>query len=190
MMPIPYKPTTLTGLLILALAMTLSGCIKTPTDPGTDPPPNNDPNILSIPSASGAPGDTGIMVNVNLHNVEAIGGLVLRITYDSTVLTPSDTRFLAAIRSSGLEQNFNSFGTPGLITFLMYSSSDPLGKIDIGDGPILHLLFDVKPSAQSGTSTISFNDNPNTPLQDNQLSDTLGMKVIFPQLQNSSFTVQ
>ena len=197
MMQIAYKPIALSSLLILALAVTLSGCIKTPTDPGNYPPPDTttipDPNILSLSSASGSPGDTGIIVNVNLHNVIPIGAVALLMAFDSTVLTPSDTWFLKPARASTMSVYNGSFPDAGSIRFAMLpfpNPPNPLGRIEIGDGPILQLLFDVKPSAASGTTQIRFIDDPATPNPDNQLSDTSGYQVIFPQLQNSSFFVQ
>lgn len=176
--------------LIIASLLFWSGCAKYGTEPDNTPPPNQNPNILSLSNASGAPGDTGIIVDVNLHSVEDVGAVALRIAYDAAMLEPSDTPFLQPARAAGMDKYEGNFDSPGLITFLMISLNSPPGKIEAGDGPILHLIFDVKSSAAPGTTQIFFADNPNTTIQDNQLSDTTGNVVIFPQLQNGTFTVQ
>jgi len=116
--------------------------------------------------------------------------VALRIAYDSSVLQPSATPYSQPPRASSLENYSGYFDVPGLITFLMISLNNPPGKIQIGDGPILELYFDVKLTAPSGTTSLIFADDPGTPVQDNQLSDTTGTKLILPQLVNGTFTVQ
>lgn len=170
---------SLFGLLLLA------SCTKSPTDSGNNPPPNQNPNILSLSSATAAPGDTGVVIDVNLHNVEPVAGAQLRIVYDSLRLTPSDTRYLKPARAIQMDFYAGNFDNPGVITFAMSWFSQK-GSIAIGDGPILQLLFDVKSTAAAGASSLRFENQGNNI---NALSDTLGT-LIFPQLQNSTFTVQ
>jgi hypothetical protein len=177
-------------LVILLSALTIaalffwSGCTQYGTEP-YQPPPNQNPNILSLSNASGAPGDTGIIVDVNLHNVEPMAGAQMRIVYDAGRLQPSDTPFLKPSRASQMDFYAGTFSNPGVITFAMAWFSQK-GIIDVGDGPVLQLLFDVKSTAVSGASALSFQNEGS---QINALSDTLGT-LIFPQLQNATFTVQ
>ena len=177
--------------LVLAGVLLWSACIKTPTDGGDyQPPPNQNPNILSLSSGTASAGDTGVVIDVNLHNVEPIAGVALSIVYDSTVLKPSDTPYLKPARASQMDNYQGNFSTPGVVKFVMLSFSNPPGRIDVGDGPILQLLFDVKPTAPASASQIRFVNDSNPPPEDNQLSDTTGTHLIIPQLENGTFTVQ
>lgn|SRR5574341_633118 len=183
----PLRPILLSALAIAALLF-WSGCKKYATAPIDQPPPNNNPNILSLDNASGAPGDTGIIVDVKLHNVEPIAGAQLRITYNSNVLQPSDTPYLKPARAEQMDFYAGNFNTPGVVTFAM-SWFTQKGVIAIGDGAILQLIFDVKPGAPTGNSSLSFQNDATPPTEDNALSDTTGTRLIIPQVQNSTFTV-
>ena len=183
----PLRPILLSALAITALLF-WSGCNKYSTAPIIQPPPNNNPNILSLSNASGAPGDTGIIVDVNLHNVEPIAGAQLRITYNVNVLQPSDTPYLKPTRADQMDFYAGNFNTPGVVTFAT-SWFTQKGVIAIGDGAILQLIFDVKPGASVGTSSLRFESDATLPTEDNALSDTTGTKLIVPQVQNGTFTV-
>ncbi len=178
------RPISLSVLAVAALLF-WSGCAKYGTEPDNTPPPNQNPNVLSLGNASGAPGDTGILVDVNLHNVEPMAGAQLRIVYDSNRLQPSDTPYLKPSRASQMDFYNGNFSSAGVIIFAMSWFSQK-GIIDVGDGPILQLIFDVKSTAPPGASALSFENQGN---YINALSDTLAT-LIFPQLQNSTFTVQ
>ena len=181
-------PQSIMG-LVLAGPLLWSACTETVTDPNY-PPPNQNPNILNLSNATASASDTGVVVDVNLHNVEPIAGVALSIVYDSTVLKPSDTPYLKPARASQMDNYQGNFSTPGVVKFVMLSFSNPPGRIDVGDGPILQLLFDVKPTTPASASQIRFVNDSNPPPEDNQLSDTTGTRLIIPQLENGTFTVQ
>ncbi len=146
-----------------------------------------DADKYSITNYVAAPGDTGIIVDINLHNVEPIAGAQLRIVYDSTRLMLSDTPYLKPGRADQMDNYIlGSNPDPGEITFAMFPNIGQIGVIAAGDGPILQLLFDVKPTATSGNSQLKFESEG---YSINALSDTLGT-LIIPQLENGTFTVQ
>lgn len=172
--------------LVFAGVLLWSACTKIPTDGGYQPP-NQNPNILNLSNATASAGDTGVVIDVNLHNVEPMAGAQLRIVYDSTRLKLSDTPYLKPSRADQMGNYIlGSNPDPGEITFAMFPNIGQTGMIAAGDGPILQLLFDVKPTATSGNSQLGFESEG---YSINALSDTLGV-LIIPQLENGSFTVQ
>lgn len=175
----------------LAVLLSSASCKKTATGPDGNvnppPPPSQDPNILSLSNGTGAPGDTGIVIDVDMHNVIPIAGVQLRMVYDSTVLQMSDSAYFKPPRAAQMCLFTVNYSTPGVIIGVITYFPCPPAKIDIGDGPVLQLIFDVKSTAPAGSYPLKFENNPP---QINSLSDTTGYKSIFPQLINSTFTVK
>lgn len=147
-------------------------------------------DTLRIDAAQGAPGDTALVISVNLHSTIDYAAFTLQIVYDSTVLTPNPRRFLQPARVMNLDTFDGNFSVPGKITFIGID----LGGKDLilaGDGSILDLLMDVKPQATIGKTTelVFFDDIDPPPVYDNSLSDSTGAKLYVPQLKNGRFIV-
>ncbi|MCI0531001.1 MAG: cohesin domain-containing protein [candidate division Zixibacteria bacterium] len=186
-----FNSKTKSLLLVSALFWLWTGCTKLPANgditgnPPPPPPPDSD-YVLSVTDTSASPADTGITVNVNLKNIEAVAGAQIRLTYDSTLLSMSSPPFSKPPRASQMDFFNGNFSTPGVVTFAMTWFSAK-GVIPDGEGPILQLRFNVKAGALSGSQSPL--DLADMGININAVSDTLG-NLIIPVLTDGLFTVQ
>jgi hypothetical protein len=145
----------------------------------------NGQDTLQIANSSGTRG-SNVTVAVNMANrTHAIGGIDMRIGYDTTVVK------LTAVAATYRTQFFVDFpnvfdvdtSSRGYIRVLAFSwRGDAVVQ---GTGAIVTLSFTVKTTASFGASTIRF---ATVNQSDNQLSDASG-NTIIPTLVNGTLTV-
>jgi len=137
----------------------------------------SDQDTLSVVSVSGLPGDT-VGIPFDLHNIFAVGGFQIRVTYDSLIFTP--VTFELTYRDSTFNLFGSNFGDSGVANF-MATSWNPLNNtIFPGDGPITVLRIMIKSQAQPGEYLIEFQ---------NSLATSRGDTLVIPILQSSGVTV-
>jgi hypothetical protein len=105
---------------------------------------------LSVGSASGDPGDTGISIPVTLTtNGASIASLQFTISFDNSQLVLDDVEVGSAAAEVDKVVSWNEGPSPRLIIVFGPSNNYP-----IGSGPAVNLIFNVKSSAPSGTTTL------------------------------------
>jgi hypothetical protein len=145
----------------------------------------SDQDTLSVVSVSGLPGDT-VGIPFDLHNIFAVGGFQIRVTYDSLIFTP--VTFELTYRDSTFNLFGSNFGDSGVANF-MATSWNPLNNtIFPGDGPITVLRIMIKSQAQPGEYLIEFQDSDSLS-HENSLATSRGDTLVIPILQSSGVTV-
>jgi len=137
-------------------------------------PPCTSPRLVSMPTdAAGDPGQTGIVIPVNVDNASGIAGVDVCFSYDPAILTCTNAQTAALTTGFSLAKNI----TTGQVCVSMASPT----AIVSGSGALINVTCDVSASAASGATT-------NLVLQSVSLFDQDALSICFTK-QDGLFTV-
>ncbi len=142
-------------------------------------------DTLSIGNLQGMAGDS-ITLPVDLINTFYVGGIAIRISYDTSAFIP--VRIETTGRSAGFELNGYNFDTPGFLRFVATSFQPIQNAIPPGSGPVANITMQIRPDASSGVYEFDFADVDSSSF-DNSLSDSLGRELIIPIFVSGSIDV-
>ena len=136
------------------------------------------------------PGQTGVQVAVHLTNTVTIAGFQLRLVYDPFAFIPGSPLYSKPPRSQQMQTFQGGSPSSGVITFIASRSLTSAGTISPGTGSIVDFNFDIDPLAFGGDYEIKLENDPDPPVYDNSMSDTSGLILYIPVLQNASVYVK
>jgi hypothetical protein len=111
-----------------------------------------DPTTLVVTNSSGAPGSTGIAIDIGLANADSIAGLQFDFTFDTNIIATVDS-VTATGRGSSLDSTPFSQIASGQVRVLLFDSGG--GLIIPGQGPVITLWITVDGAASAGSSTVN-----------------------------------
>lgn len=146
-------------------------------------------------------GDT-FNLDFYLKNVDTLGAFNFRMTYDISKIEPLTDTFItgidttigvesSALRTHSFETFTAGLPTPGVITFIAVDFDpflpNPLYLPQAGS--IVRTRWQVKAGASTGTTPITFADDPNFPSSFNTLTDYRARIFKAPTMVNGSVTI-
>ena len=102
--------------------------------------------VVSIPTdSSGAPGQTGITVPINVSDATGIAGVDITLTFNGLILTVTDVQTTSLTSGFSLVKNITS----GQVVISMARATG----ISSGSGALVNVIFSVSGSASPGATT-------------------------------------
>lgn len=136
-------------------------------------------NTVYIADGAGSPCDTGVVIPVSLSNTIPVKSFVFKIVFNDRILIAT------RVESTSRTANFEFSGLVGMFGWLRFEGVAPEGDpLEIGEGTIANLVFNVNCAANLGDST-SISWVP----ESCSVLDTLGVQLPELQFEDGLFVV-
>ncbi len=162
-------------------------------------------DTLKLVGLTVTPGQTGVRIEADLKNSRSAGGFSIRFRYDPNILIPQTINVIdTAINETTVvilteetprsdTQNWFLFGASipvaGLVTFSA-AGFFPADRVAAGSGSVVRFIFDVSGLVTKDTTIIlRLEGDPNLPLVYNTYTDSVGLNVYTPRLQDGSIFI-